>query len=137
MIGSISGPPSRRRTVLVIVAGVLDAGRRAPLQPEDALDDRAGHQEEQDHRLEDADELGRDAGLDLHRRQRRRASPRTAGRRQTMPIGLVRPSSATAMASKPTVVPYDAVMWWVTPRSSVAPARPASIPATRHRPDDR
>ena len=34
------------------------------------------------------------------------------------------------MASKPTVVPYDAVMWWVVPRSSSPPAMPASIPAT-------
>ena len=33
------------------------------------------------------------------------------------------------MASKPTVVLYDAVMRWLTPSSSVAPASPVSRPA--------
>ena len=48
----------------------------------------------------------------------------------TIPIGLVRPSRATAIESKPTVVPYDEAIWWVVPSRSVAPAMPASMPAT-------
>jgi len=46
-----------------------------------------------------------------------------------IPIGLVRPSSAIAIASKPTVVPYEDAIWWVVPSRSVAPASPARSPA--------
>ena len=120
----VASPPYVR----VIVVGLVEAGVGA-LQPEDALDDRAGDQEEQDRRLEDVDELDRDAGLDLHRGRRRCASPRRAARRATIPIGFARPSSATAIASKPTVVPYDGGhRGGSSPRSSVAPASPASSP---------
>src|SRR3954447_334270 len=57
----------------------------------------------------------------------RRAPNRSADNR--MPIGLVRPSSAIAIASKPTVVPYVDAIWWVDPSRSVAPAKPARSPA--------
>ena len=46
-----------------------------------------------------------------------------------MPTGWARPSSATVIESKPTLVPYDAFMKWVMPRTSMLPARPASSPA--------
>ena len=103
------GRGERLRLILAAGLGALEA--------EDALDDRADDEEEQDRRLEDADEVGRDAGLDLHRRGAACASRRTAAPRATMPIGLVRPSSATAMASKPTVVPYVAVICLRRPRA--------------------
>ena len=56
---------------------LLEPGLRA-LEPEDPLDDRADDEEEQDRRLEDADEVGRDAGLDLHRRGARAHRPKGA-----------------------------------------------------------
>jgi len=45
-----------------------------------------------------------------------------------MPNGCDRPSSATAIASKPIDVPYDGIMKWLTPRISVAPAIPKRSP---------
>ena len=58
-----------------------------------------------------------------------RIAPNSSAAR-TIPIGLVRPSRATAMASKPTVVPYVVVIEWVAPNRSVAPAMPPSMPDT-------
>jgi hypothetical protein len=45
-----------------------------------------------------------------------------------MPYGLERASRATAIASKPTVVPKLLVIVCVTPRTTIAPASPASRP---------
>ena len=54
-----------------------------------------------------------------------------------MPIGLARPRSATAIASKPTVVPNDAVMpMRHAEDDSTAPASPASSAGQRHRQHD-
>jgi hypothetical protein len=46
-----------------------------------------------------------------------------------MPIGFERPSSATVIASKPTVVLNVAFIWWLMPRMLIVPASPASMPA--------
>ena len=62
-------------------------------------------QEEQDHRLEDVDQLGRDPGLDLHQPGARAHRAEEQRREKMIPIGFDRASSATAIASKPTVVP--------------------------------
>ena len=43
-------------------------------------------------------------------------------------IGFDRASRATAIESKPTVVPKLEVIEWVTPRRTEVPARPASAP---------
>ncbi len=56
-----------------------------------------------------------------------RIAPNSAAA-NTIPIGLDRASSATAIESKPTVVPKLDVMEWVTPSTTPAPARPARPP---------
>ena len=43
-------------------------------------------------------------------------------------MGFERPRSATVIASKPIVVSYPGAIWWTTPRSVVAPARPHRAP---------
>ena len=63
---SISGSSPPRLGRREGLRRVLEAGLR-PLEPEDPLDDRAHDQEEQDRRLQDADQIGGYAGLDLHR----------------------------------------------------------------------
>ena len=45
-----------------------------------------------------------------------------------IPNGFERARRATAIASKPTVVPKLLVIVWVTPRTTMVPARPARSP---------
>ena len=69
-------------------------------------DDDVGGEEEQDDRLDDVDDLGRDAGAWICISPAPRAHGAEQERRAAaMPNGFDRPSSATVMASKPMVVP--------------------------------
>ena len=124
---SISGSSPPRRTCRE-GRGLVHAGLGA-LQPEDALDDRAGDQEEQDRRLEDADELGRDAGLDLHGR---RAGPH--GTEQQRREDDADRARASEQRDRDRVEADGRavrdVIGCVAPSRSVAPAMPASIPDT-------
>ena len=60
--------------------------------------------DDEDHRLEDVDQLTRRLRLDLHLARPRRAWPRTGCAAGMIATGLERASRATAIASKPTVV---------------------------------
>ena len=59
-------------------------------QPEDPAQDGADDQEEQDHRLEDVDQLGRDPGLDLHQAGAGAHRPEQQRREKMIPNGLDR-----------------------------------------------
>ena len=71
-----------------------------------------GREEEKDRRLDDVDDLHRDAGLDLHE-PGARAHGAEQERGEHDPDRMRRPSRATVIASNPTVVPYDAFMKWL------------------------
>ena len=94
-------------------------------------------EDDEDHRLEDVDQLTRRPGLDLHLAGARRASPRTGCAAGMIANGLERASRATAIASKPTVVAKLVWVRWVTPSSSFGARHPAQARRHRHRQDDR
>ena len=95
---------------------------------------RAGDEEEQDHGLEHVDQLDRDLppGSASAPAPARIAAEQERGEHDRR-AGATAPSSATAIESKPTVVPKLEVIVWVTPEQLARAGQAGQQPRERHR----
>ena len=113
----------------MIVCISLDRSRPRRAETEEAAHDDVGGQEEEDHGLEDVHHLDGDAGLDLHQARAGTHGPeQQSGEEDARPGGPAEQGDRDRVEADAGRVGRRAC-GRLTPRISVAPARPASRPA--------